>query len=84
MKFKETYKYINPSDCMDIFSNPKWYLEIRPELKEFFYDYDGNKKNKSREWLDKRGESIKMVCDLEHDPIALGDSGEDWVNIVCL
>ncbi|MBI2410393.1 MAG: N-acetylmuramoyl-L-alanine amidase [Candidatus Kerfeldbacteria bacterium] len=79
MKFKETYKYINPAEYINIFSNPQWYLDIQPELKEFFYDYDGNRENKSQEWLEKRNEFIKMVCELlEAGKIALGDSGVNW------
>ncbi|MFA6537700.1 MAG: hypothetical protein WCT18_04880, partial [Patescibacteria group bacterium] len=64
MKFKEAYKYINPTEYINIFSNPHWYLDIQPELKEFFYDYDGNRENKSQEWLEKRKEFVKMVCEL--------------------
>ena len=54
-------------------------MEIQAELKDFFYDYDGNKDNKSQEWLEKRKEFVKMVCELlEAGKVALGDSGINW------
>ena len=79
MKFKETYKYINPNNYIDIFSKPQWYLEMQPELKEFFYDYDGIRDNKSKKWLDTRSEYVTMICELlENDRISLADSGRNW------
>ncbi len=79
MEFNQAYKYINPQDYIKIFSNPQWYLKIQNELKEFFYDYDGKRENKSQEWLDHKKEFVKMVSELlEADQIALGDSGANW------
>lgn len=79
MKFKETYKYINPAEYTEIFSNPQWYLNIQPELQEYFYKYDGNKENKFEEWLERRKEYAKMISEiLESDQIALGNSGVNW------
>ena len=79
MKFNQDYKYINPQDYVYIFSNPQWYLQLQKELKEFFYDYDGKKENKSREWLERRKEFVKMVSELlEANQIALGNSGINW------
>ncbi|MFA7662797.1 MAG: peptidoglycan recognition family protein [Patescibacteria group bacterium] len=76
MKFKEAYKYIDPTKYINIFSNPQWYLDTQLELKEFFYDYDDNKENKPQEWFEKRNEFIKMVSEfLEAGKITLGDSG---------
>lgn len=79
MKFKENYKYIRPLEYVDIFSDPQWYLRIENELKEFFYDYDGKRENKTQEWLDHRTEFVKMFHELlESDQIVLGNSGINW------
>lgn len=79
MEFKEEYKYIKPAEYINIFSNPQWYLAIQSELKEFFYDYDGNKENKTKKWLEKRREFAKMICELlKANKIALGNYGIDW------
>ncbi len=79
MKFKESYKYIDPQAYVEKFAATDWYLNLQPELQEYFYDYDGNRENKSQQWLEQRKEFVKMVCEfLEADQIALGDSGIDW------
>ena len=79
MKFNQNYKCINPHDYMNIFFNSQWYLKIHDELKEFFYDYNGKKENKSQKWLDRRKELVKMISELlEANQIALGNSGINW------
>jgi len=79
VEFKQAYKYINPVKYLSIFSDPQWYLKIQPELKTYFYDYDGRRENKSSEWLEKRKEFVTMVSELlEAGQIALGDSGRNW------
>jgi len=74
-----SYKYISPQDYVDIFSDSKWYLKLEKELKEFFYDYDGKKENKTKEWLARRDGFVQMVADfLENNKIAFGKSGINW------
>lgn len=81
MKFKETYKYINPNKYIDIFSRPDWYLEMQTVLEEYFYDYDGNKENKPQEWLDTRSEYVEMICELlETNQIRLANFGDNLDN----
>jgi len=79
MEFKESYKYINPQNYVEKFAATDWYLKLQPELQEYFYSYDGNKENKSQEWIERRKEFVKIVCELlETDQIALGNSGSNW------
>lgn len=78
MRFKEEYKYINTASYVEIFSHPQWYLELREELKEYFYDYKGDKSDKAKEWLEKREEFKKMVCELLNgSQIRFAENGED-------
>lgn len=79
LQFKETYRYINPKDYIEIFLMPDWYLQLQPQLQEYFYNYDGDKKRKSQRWLETRGEFVKMASELlESNQIALGNSGSNW------
>lgn len=79
MKFNQSYQYINPQNYINTFSNSQWYLKLQDELREYFYDYDGKKENKSQEWLGHREEFIKMVSELlEAGQIALGNKGINW------
>lgn len=79
MKFKGSYKHINPQDYVEKFAATDWYLLLQPELQEYFYDYDGNRENKLLKWLERREEFVKMVCELlEADQIALGSSGPNF------
>lgn len=79
MKFKESYKYINPKNYIEKFTNTDWYLKLYPELNEYFYSYDGNRENKTQEWLDQRKEFAIMIMELlEADKIPLGKSGTNW------
>ncbi|PIZ63505.1 hypothetical protein COY16_01605 [Candidatus Roizmanbacteria bacterium CG_4_10_14_0_2_um_filter_39_13] len=81
MKFEKVYRYINPNTYINIFSKPHWYLEIQPELKEFFYDYDGIRDNKSTKWLDTRSEYVTMICEfLKANQILLASFGDDLDN----
>jgi len=76
MIFTQTYKHINPQEYLNIFSSPNWYLKLQKEFTEFFYNYTGNKQEKSLNWLEKRKEFVKMITEsLKENKIALAKSG---------
>ena len=76
-KFNEKYLHIKPEDYLEIFQKPDWYLELKDMLDEFFWSYDGKEK-KSKEWLTKRKEIVKMVEELlKANLIALGSEGKN-------
>jgi|TARA_B100002003_G_C13970987_1_gene469899 hypothetical protein len=79
MKFKESYQHINPERYIEKFAVADWYIQLQPELKKYFYSYDGNRNNKSQKWLERRKEFVKMICELlESNQITLGSSGKNW------
>ncbi len=79
MEFQKTYKHINPYLYFEIFKNPQWYLKLEHELSEFFYNYNGNKEEKSEQWFEKRKEFIEMVAELlKNNEIVLAKSGKNW------
>lgn len=73
------YKYLKSKNYLKIFSEPDWYLKLKPQLKEYFYDYKGDKKEKTKKWLEKREEFKKLVADLlKRNKIALGKTGKNF------
>jgi len=76
-KFSEKYSQIDPYGYLEMFQEPDWYLKLGGILSEYFFTYKGEKK--SKEWLKKREEIVKMVDELlRANLVALGNSGKDW------
>lgn len=48
MLFQKNYQLIDPYSYFKKFKDPQWYLELKPELSEYFYNYYGNKEKKNR------------------------------------
>ena len=47
MNLKYPYKYIDPEEFIEAFSDPLWYLHLQDYLKEYFYSYNGEKEKKN-------------------------------------
>lgn len=79
MESTNNFKYLKPGEYKESFSDTQWYLILQDKLKEIFYDYTGDKENKTKKWLGYREEFKLMVADLLKDnKIALGSSGKNW------
>jgi len=79
MQFQKDYQHINPYLYVEKFKNPQWYLELKPELSEYFYNYNGDKEKRSEKWFETRKELVNMICEfLDKDNIFLGKSGKNW------
>lgn len=75
--FSEKYSEIDPYKYLEIFQKPNWYVEFDEMFREFFYSYTGREK-KTKEWLKKREEIVKMVEELLRAKlINLGEEGKN-------
>lgn len=79
MTLSYPYQFIDPEKYIEILSDPLWYLHLQDHLKEYFYSYNGEKEQKTNEWLNERAEFIELVMELhEQKLVAVGKFGVNY------
>jgi len=80
MTFSHSYQQLDPTQYVEAFKDPLWYLKLEQPLLEYFWGYTGeDHARRSPEWHATRREWVVMVSEfLDQGLIILGSFGENW------